>query len=284
MDANLRTILLAGLRDGSIVPYLGPGVLADVVNTTTAAPMPATSDQLILAMNGGKPMSPKLMYEFSRAAMNIELKRGRVAVTRFLNATYGDTQWTRATLHDWLQTNHPPYVIDINRDTQLLDSYADVPHTLILGCARLGGSDYRFRLYACDGQTYGPAVPEAVDPSVPILFKPLGCPKPHPSYIASDADYVDYITELMGGFAVPTFVKTLRRGKLYLLLGMRLDRDTERMVLSDLIFGAASPAGWALIANPTNKERRFLDKRNIELIEADWPEILDASMSTGAAA
>ena len=88
----------------------------------------------------------------------------------------------------------------------------------------------------------------------------------------------------MGGFAVPTFVKTLRRGKLYLLLGMRLDRDTERMVLSDLIFGAASPAGWALIANPTNKERRFLDKRNIELIEADWPEILDASMSTGAAA
>ena len=284
MDANLRTILLAGLRDGSIVPYLGPGVLADVVNTTTAAPMPATSDQLILAMNGGKPMSPKLMYEFSRAAMNIELKRGRVAVTRFLNATYGDTQWTRATLHDWLQTIRPPYVIDINRDTQLLDSYADVPHTLILGCARLGGSDYRFRLYAYDGQTYGPAVPEAVDPSAPILFKPLGCPKPHPSYIASDADYVDYITELMGGFAVPTFVKTLRRGKLYLLLGMRLDRDTERMVLSDLIFGAASPAGWALIANPTNKERRFLDKRNIELIEADWPEILDASMSTGAAA
>ncbi len=284
MDANLRTTLLAGLRDGSIVPCLGPGVLADVVDTKSGTPMPATSEQLILAMNGGRPMAPKLMVEFSRAATNVELKRGRAAVTRFLNTTYGDTQWTRATLHDWLQTSRPPYVIDINRDTQLLDSYADVPHTLILGCARLGGSDYRFRLYAYDGQTYGPAVPEAVDPSEPLLFKPLGCPKPHPSYIASDADYVDYITELMGGFAVPAFVKTVRNGKRYLLLGMRLNRDTERMVLSDLIFGASSLAGWALIANPTDKERRFLDKRNIELVEADWPEMLDASTPICAAA
>ena len=284
MDANLRTTLLAGLRDGSIVPCLGPGVLADVVDTKSGTPMPATSEQLILAMNGGRPMAPKLMVEFSRAAMNVELKRGRAAVTRFLNATYGETIWTRATLHDWLQDIRPPYVIDINRDTQLLDSYADVPHTLILGCARLGGSDYRFRLYAYDGQTYGPAVPEAVDPSEPLLFKPLGCPKPHPSYIASDADYVDYITELMGGFAVPAFVKTVRNGKRYLLLGMRLNHDTERMVLSDLIFGASSLAGWALIANSTDKERRFLDKRNIELVEADWPEMLDASTPICAAA
>ena len=87
MDSQLRTQLLAGLTDGSIVPYLGPGVLADVVSKNTSEPMPATSDQLIIAMNGGKPMAPKLMYEFPRAAMNVELKRGRAAVTRFLDTT-----------------------------------------------------------------------------------------------------------------------------------------------------------------------------------------------------
>ena len=267
MEITLRTTLLTGLRDGSIVPCLGPGVLADVVDTQSGAPMPATSEQLILAMNGGKPMSPKLMVEFSRAAMHIELKRGRAAVTRFLNTTYGDRQWTRAILHDWLQDIRPSYVIDINRDSQLLDSYAGIPHTLILGCARLGGSDYRFRTYAYDGKTYAPAAPESVDTNLPILFKPLGCPTPQASYIASDADYVDYITELMGGFAVPSFVKTLRQGKRYLLLGLRLNRDTERMVLSDLMFDAASPAGWALIANPTDKERRFLNRLHIEIVE-----------------
>ena len=263
MDTTLRNTLISGLHDGSIVPCLGPGALVDVVQTQTGTPMPATSEQLILAMNGGKPMAPKLMYEFSRAAMNVELKRGRAAVTRFLTTTYAETQWTRAQMHDWLKAIRPPYVIDINRDTQLLDSYAGLPHTLILGCARIGGTDYRFKIYSSDGFTYAPADPENVDAGQPILFKPMGCPRPKPSYIASDADYVDYLTELIGGFAVPAFVKTLRQGKRYLLLGLRLNRDTERMLLSNLLYGAATPAGWALIEAFSEKEARFLERYGI---------------------
>ncbi len=280
MNNELRTRFISGLKDGSIVPYLGPGVLGDVRSVSGDRPMPVTSDQLIIAMNGGKPMAPKLMYEFPRAAMNIELKRGRSAVTRFLNTTYGDTPWTRAALHDWLKAIRPPYVIDINRDTQLIDSYADTPHNLILGCARLGGSDYRFRLHAYDGASYREIAPELADTSLPILFKPMGAPRPKASYIASDADYVDFITELMGGFAVPPFVKTLRRDKRYLLLGMRLNRDSERMVLSDLIYSSATPAGWALIEEPTDKERRFLKKLGIELIEAGLQSLMTETSNT----
>src|ERR1035437_4972757 len=186
MNPELRTQLVIGLQDGSIVPYLGPGVLADVVSTTTGDPIPATSDQLIIAMNGGKPMSPKLMYEFPRAAMNIELKRGRAAVTLFLNTTYGETKWSRSVLHDWLQAIRPPYVIDTNRDTQLIDSYSGKPHLLILGCARIMGNDYRFKLYASDGVSYTPIAPEQADTGLPILFKPMGAPKPDPGYIRSE--------------------------------------------------------------------------------------------------
>ncbi len=277
ISQELRAILLTGLGDGSIVPYLGPGVLADVVSDS-GAPIPATSDQLILALNGGKPMAPKLMYEFPRAAMNVELKRGRAAVTRFLDTTYGATHWSRSAVHDWLKDIRPPYLIDINRDTQLIDSYAGVPHLLILGCARMGGSDFRFKLYAYDGKDYSAIVPEQAAPGQPVLFKPMGAPKPSPSYIAADADYVDFITELMGGFAVPSFVKTLRQGKRYLLLGMRLSRDTERMVLADLIYGAATPTGWALIEGANDKERRFLKKLGIELIEADSRDIIRAPL------
>jgi len=273
MDSLLRTCIVSGLMDGSVVPYLGPGVLADVVSTTTGAPIPATSEQLILALNGGKPMAPKLMYEFPRAAMNIELKRGRAAITRFLNTTYSETVWTRSALHDWLQSIRPSYVIDINRDTQLLDSYAGIPHLLILGCARITGNAYRFNLYASDGVNYTAITPDQADVNLPVLFKPMGAPRPEPSYIASDADYVDFITELMGGFAIPSFVKMYRPQKRYLLLGMRLNRDTERMVLSDLIYSSAKPAGWALIANANDKERRFLDRLGIELIEADYQEL-----------
>lgn len=266
MSPELRTSLLAGLKDGSIVPYLGPGALADVTAVGSGQPMPADSDSLILALNDGRPMSPKLMYEFSRAAMNIELKRGRSAITRFLTRTYGETAWTRAALHDWLKSIRAPYVIDINRDTQLQESYADTPHTVIVGIARLGGSDFRYKLYAWDGATY--AATGSLDPTLPMLFKPMGTPRPTPNFIASDADYVDFITELMGGFAIPPELKDWRRGKRYLLLGLRLNRDTERMVLSDMIYSAASPAGWALIAEPTEKERRFCKKLGLEIIEA----------------
>ena len=50
MNPELLTRLIAGLKDGSIVPYLGPGVLADVASTAAGAPMPATSDELILGI------------------------------------------------------------------------------------------------------------------------------------------------------------------------------------------------------------------------------------------
>ena len=276
---HLLTQWQSGLTDGSIVPYLGPGVLADVTSTLDSRTMPASSEQLILAMNNGSPMAPKLMYEFPRAAMNVELKRGRAAVTRFLDTTYGETRWTRAAVHEWLATLHPPYVIDINRDTQLHDSYAGIARLLILGCARISGSDYRFKLYVSHGSSYREITPEQADATLPVLFKPMGAPQPQPSYIASDADYVDYITELMGGFAVPAFIKTRRRGKRYLLLGMRLNRDSERMVLSDLLHDAATePAGWALIADPNDKERRFCKRIGIELIEEEVTALIGEAL------
>ena len=277
MTPELREKLLAGLKDGSIVPYLGPGVLADVKNAATGAPIPADSDSLIIAMNDGKPMAPKLMYEFARAAMNVELKRGRTTVTKFLTRTYGDTAWTRGAVHDWLKAIAPHYVIDINRDTQLQDSYADLPHTLIVGIARLGGTDFRYKLYFWDGVAYQKT--EVINPARPILYKPMGTPKPEANFIASDADYVDFITELMGGFSIPPVVKELRKGKQYLLMGMRLNRDTERMVMSDVIYSAAEPAGWVLIQSPTDKERRFCKKQNLELIEADVFDLIGAAIA-----
>ena len=86
--------IFSGLSDGSVVPYLGPGALNGVIDPAIGKAIPADSDSLIIAMNNGQPMAPKLMYEFPRAAMNVELKRGRSAVNKFLDATYRDTQWS----------------------------------------------------------------------------------------------------------------------------------------------------------------------------------------------
>ncbi|WP_127477637.1 SIR2 family protein [Sulfurivermis fontis] len=265
--------LSAGLRDGSIAAYLGPAALRGAVDAA-GTPIPADSESLILAMNGGRPMAPKLMYEFPRAAMNLELKKGRSFVNRFLSKTYADTAWSRAPLHDWLAAVKPRYVIDINRDTQLQDSYKDTPHLLIQGIARMAGG-FRFRIYQWDGASYHTVTQDEADTALPVLFKPMGCPHPEPSYIAADADYVDYITKLMGGFAIPSFLKQRRQGLRYLLLGLRLTRDTERMVMSNIVCNAAQPAGWALLPDATPKERRFCANLGIEIIDADYSALLD---------
>jgi len=272
-------MLIEGIQTGGIVPYLGPGALADVIDCDSGQPIPADSDSLILAMNNGRPMSPRLMYEFPRAAMDVELKRGRGAVHRFLDKTYSQTQWTRSAVHDWLQRLAPHYVIDINRDTQLQQSYADRPHTLIRGISRVAGTDFRFRIHSYDGSRYSDEeIPQPeVDPSLPILFKPMGSPWPDPTYVASDADFVDYISELMGGFAIPDFVKTYRKGKRYLFIGVRMTRDTERMVLSDIIYDAGTPAGWTLLPEATEKERRFCERIGLQLLDFDTPELLAAA-------
>ena len=77
--------IISGLHSGKIVPYIGPGVLADVTDETGES-IPADSDSLIYAMNEGKPMANRLMYEFPRAAMHLELKRGRTFLTKFLSS------------------------------------------------------------------------------------------------------------------------------------------------------------------------------------------------------
>lgn len=269
--------ILDALRQGTLVPVLGPQVLDTVRHGETDAKIPATSDELILAMNNGQPMAPRLMYEFPRAAMNIELKRGRATVERFLERTYADPAWSESPDHAWLASLDLPYIVDFNRDTGLQKLYARRPHTLVIGCARLARG-VRYKLYSHNGEQYGEETDDSgIDPDLPVLFKPLGTPWPEPSWIASDADYVDYITELMGGFAIPPFLKRRRTGLSYLTVGLRLNRDTPRMLLSDIIHGAASPAGWAMIPEANDKERRFCARLGLEVLGYDLQALMDSS-------
>lgn len=276
--------LINGLKEGKIVPYLGPGVLDGVTNKLDNKPIPADSDSLILAMNNGTPMAPRLMYEFPRAAMNLEQKKGRKFIEKFLTATYGEQSYTDSPIHQWLANLELPYIIDINRDTQLQNFYAGRPHTLVVGLARIAGTDYRFRIYQSDGSSYKEIEQTQVDSSLPTLFKPMGTPLPDANYVASDADYVDYITELMGGFAIPTFMKQYRKQKQYLFMGLRMLRDTERMVLSDIIYDADQPTGWVLLPNASEKEQRFCKKKGLEIIDADWNTLLETDQAVSSVA
>lgn len=256
---------------GTLVPILGPGALQGSCDPDTLEPIPADSRSLILAMNGGREMMPRLMYEFSRAAQHLEQRRGQAAVTRFLTQLYS-RNWTTSPLHQSIAALAPHWVVDLNRDSLLLQNYADRPHLLVKGVSRIMEKAKRFQLFKYDGEAYSAIDEEEADAALPILFKPLGCCEPEPGFIASDADFVDYLTELMGGFAIPSFLKTYRLKRQYLLLGVPLSRDTERMLVTEISYGADEPRGWVFLPEPTAKEQRFCARIGLEIIDQPLAE------------
>jgi len=57
---------------------------------------------------------------------------------------------------------------------------------------------------------------------------------------------------------------------------MPLNRDSERMVMSDIVYGAAERKGWVLNKNPTDKEQRFCKKMGLEILNAGVEDLLAA--------
>lgn len=271
---NQAHTLLDDITQGKIIPYLGPGVLKYVTEIQTGLAMPADSDSLIYGMTAGQAMSPRLMYEFPRAAMHLENKKGRKFIEHYLTKTYAERQWQASAFHHWLASLQLPYLIDINRDSLLISLYKDREHILVIGAARLAGCHYRYDLYHYRNGHYTSLDPALMTNELPVLFKPYGAALPKASFIASDADFVDYITELMGGFAIPPFLKSYRQGKQYVFLGMRFNRDTERMVMSEISFAASEQGSLAMIPSATAKELRFCQHKNIKILSEDWDEKL----------
>ena len=212
-------------------------MLADVRHTDTGAAIPADSD---FADSGHEQRQADVAQadgEF-RAAMNVELKRGRGAVTRFLDPRYGDSRWTRAAVHDWLRAIRPPYVVDVNRDTQPAKTATPTPRTP-LDCRRgpRHGDGTRYRLFAWDGEKIHPHQRPGplANPSCSSRWARRA---PAAPAISPGRRLCGLHHRADGRLCHPAHLKTLRQGKRYLLMGLRLNRDTERMVMADIIYAA----------------------------------------------
>ena len=263
------------IRNQSTVPYFGLGVFTGVT-TKEGEAMPYDSDSMILMMNQGRRMSDRLMFEYSRAAMHLEQRRGVDYIQQMMNWIY-TKEFEPTALQKAIVNMSPRYIIDTNRDTKMQELLAYEPHTLIIGKSRILDNDYRYEIFEYDveNRKYFQVEESALDDAKKILFKPMGTPLPEPSFIISDADYVDWLTEAMGGFAVPAVLKTYRKAKKYLFIGTYFDRDTDRMVANELTLGLE---GGYVISDKelTKKEKKFVDKHGLEVLEISFEDFVKA--------
>ena len=129
--------------------------------------------------------------------------------------------------------------------------------------------------YDVENQKYFLVDEEVLETAEKILFKPMGSPLPNPSFVISDADYVDWLTEAMGGYAVPKVLKTYRKTKKYLFLGTYFDRDTDRMVANELSLDLEG--GYVITDKELGKkEKKFIEKHHLEVIEMSLPDFIKA--------
>ena len=263
------------LRNQTTVPYFGLGIFAGT-ETKEGEQMPYDSDSMILMMNQGRPMSQRLMFEYSRAAMHLEQRRGVEYMTQLMNWIY-TKDFEPTPLHKAVVNMAPRYIIDTNRDTKLQELFAFEPHCLIVGKSRIMADLNRYVIFEYDveNKKYFQVEEEVLDDAQKIIFKPMGSPLPEPSFIISDADYVDWLTEAMGGFAVPPVLKTYRKTKKYLFMGTFFDRDTDRMVANELTLDLEG--GYVITDKPLGKkEKKFIDKHNLEVLEMSLEEFTKA--------
>jgi len=265
------------LISGEMVPFLGMGVFANT-KASDGTQLPFDSDSMILALNNGRAMSQRLMYEYSRAAMSLEQRRGRDFIVQMTNHIYASKEYDIPYTYQFLKSIQPKYLVDTNLDDSSTKVYEDVAHFMITGVSRLGAEPDRFIVYRYSPQTkeYSVVDKESLDDSLPIIFKPMGCRIPEMKFIISDADFVDWLTEAMGGYALPPFLKTYKENKSYLFLGVDFSRDTYRMVANEITLGLSGGVVVTDKEELTKKENKFISTHNLEVAKDEVDSFLKA--------
>lgn len=265
------------IKKGSLIPFIGMGVFKQT-RCDDGTQIPYDSDSMILALNGGRAMSPRLMYEYSRAAMSLEQRKGRAFIEGMTHHIFTSKPYNIPLVYTWLKSLMPHYVVDLNLDDSVLKIYEEVDHFLITGVSRVMAQYDRFivYLYHSHTKTYTKVDKELLNSMLPIIFKPLGCVVPEKNFIISDADFVDWLTEAMGGYALPPFLKTYKNEKSYLFLGLDFDRDTYRMVANEITLGLRDGILVNDKAIASKKEEKFLALHKIEKLKTSLEAFISA--------
>lgn len=263
------------LIDGSLIPFIGMGVFKNTV-AKDGSTLPYDSDSMVLALNNGRAMSPRLMYEYTRAAMSLEQRKGREFIVQMTNHIYKSKEYEIPYTYEFLKDIQPKLLIDTNLDDSGCKVYEDIDHFMITGISRITADYDRFICYKYDLATreYKEIDKEQLSTNLPILLKPMGCMIPSMNFIISDADFVDWLTEAMGGYAIPNLLKEYRKDKSYLYLGVDFSRDTYRMVANELTIGSKEGVVVMDKDELSKKENKFIETHGLELVKSETDQFL----------
>ncbi|TCP43370.1 SIR2 family NAD-dependent protein deacylase [Rhodovulum marinum] len=268
---------LAGLLDevaqGGRVPYLGAGVAA-----LSGGGQPASPAALCAAIEAKVRAPKRASGNMWSVAQFVESRRLRKTLEAIVQEAFAERP-DPGPLHRWLARVRPPMIVDAWYDSQILD--AAMAEGMegwgwVQGVSRNGERhDVWTRAYDATGALLG----EAPDPAwQTLIYKPHGVIRPGHSFLLSDSDYVEVLTEIDIQSPIPDEVQARRTGRPFLFLGCRFD-DQMLRIFARQIAKRSGQGHVALIEGElTRMEEKFLEELGIERLD------LPLSAVTGAIA
>lgn len=248
----LLTNVAAGLRNGSIVPYLGPGVAE-----LSKSDVPLTPDALAIFFGTKLALPRRARGNAWAAAQHIESNKHRSTVTELMAQAFS-APVEPSVLHCHLAALRLPMIVDTWYDGAMraalgrCDGWGEVQ-----GITRAGVGEFRwYRFYDADSNEVDS---RAAGNWTTVLYKPHGGVLPAKNFLISDADYVEVLTEIDIQTPIPEVVKQRRIGRSFLFVGCRFDDQLLRIYARQITKRSAN-VHYALVEPEvlSRNERSFL--------------------------
>lgn len=272
--------LSAQVAAGHLIPYLGGEVLTMGGATP---PVPAGARDLAHALCAKVPVPGRLRNNLWHSAQYIESFRHRMTLDRLMADFFKPVPEPNV-LHRWLASlDQLPLIVDTWYDGAMRQALAErADWGQIQGVSKARRVDEAPWTRAYDAT--GAECPES-DASAwsTVLYKPHGAAQPAGDVLASDADYVEVLTDIDIQTPIPLAIQQRRTGRGFLFLGCRFYDQILRTFARCIIKRSGGPHYAVLPVEDLSKnERKFLELEGITPLSVPLEEA--ALLLSGATA
>ena len=279
--------VFASLAEGTVIPYLGPGVLAA---TPGSEELPGSPARLVLRLIAKASVPHKIRNNLTAAAQFIENFKHRKTVVKAMTEAF-TADVSPGDLHRYFAAlPQLPVIVSTWYDDLLMKALSGHPWPAPLasipsakafasraawGAVQGVSQSEHFGTWVQYFDKSGARVEEAQAREwATLLYQPLGSIAPAANFLVSDTDFVEVLTEIDIQTPIPALVQERRRDRHFLFLGCRFATQLDRMFARQ-IMKRSSDRHWALLEGElTRNETRFLADQNIQRIDMSLSEFL----------
>ncbi|MEM8597567.1 MAG: SIR2 family protein [Pseudomonadota bacterium] len=254
---------------GKRIAYLGPEVSA--LSGGNAPTTPAA----LCAMIEAEVRAPRRASgNLWSVAQYVESRKFRATLDVIVRKAFDAPSAQANPVHDWLARCRPPMVVDSWYDDGLIRAFGKGRNWgLVQGVSRNGEwIDIFTRTYDSNDVEI-----EAVDPNwETLIYKPHGLARTGSSFLMSDSDYVEVLTEIDIQRPIPEEVQTRRTGRPFLFIGCRFDDQMLRTFARQIAKRSAGGHVAVMTSPLTRMEHRFLDELDMRWLDLPAAAVMEA--------